>query len=129
MRARWIAGALVVVALSAGAGCSSSRTAARRPATIPSGRLASRPNIVFILTDDLSDNLMRYMPHVLALERRGATFSNYFVTDSLCCPSRTSIFTGLLPHDSGVFSNTGPDGGFNSFYRRGNTARTFAVAL
>ena len=65
------------------------------------------PNIVFVLTDDLSWNLVRYMPHVLAMERAGATFSKYFVTDSLCCPSRTSIMTGLLPHDSGVFNNCG----------------------
>src|SRR4051812_10167754 len=69
------------------------------------------------------------MPHVLAMERRGASFTNYFATDSLCCPSRTSILTGLLPHNSGVFTNTPPDGGFDTFVRRGNTARTFAVAL
>ena len=50
---------------------------------------------------------VRYMPHVLALERHGMTFSNYFVSDSLCCPSRASIFTGNFPHDTGVFTNFG----------------------
>src|SRR5690242_7770115 len=58
-----------------------------------------RPNVVFILTDDLSWNLVQYMPHVLELERQGVTFDHYFVTDSLCCPSRSSIFTGMFPHD------------------------------
>ena len=55
------------------------------------------------------------MPHVLAMQRDGVTFANYFVTDSLCCPSRTSIFTGQFPHNSGVFTNSGPDGGFDAF--------------
>src|SRR5436190_19607929 len=48
-------------------------------------RRLRRPNIVFVLTDDLAWNLVPYMPHVLAMERRGATFTNYFVSDSLCC--------------------------------------------
>ena len=72
------------------------------------GRSTARPNIVFVLTDDLSFNLLPYMPHVLAMERRGMTFENYFVSDSLCCPSRSSIFTGELPHDTHVFGNSGP---------------------
>jgi arylsulfatase A-like enzyme len=69
------------------------------------------------------------MPAVRALARRGATFTNYYVTDSLCCPSRTSIFTGLLPHDSGVYTNSGRNGGYESFGRHGDGTRTFAVAL
>jgi arylsulfatase A-like enzyme len=84
---------------------------------------------VFVLTDDLSLNLLRFMPHVQAMERRGMTFRNYFVSDSLCCPSRSSIFTGNLPHDTHVFSNFGADGGFATFYRRGEERHTFAVAL
>ena len=89
----------------------------------------SRPNIVFVLTDDLSSNLVRYMPHVVALERAGTTFTNYTVTDSLCCPSRASIFTGRFPHDTGVFTNGGNDGGFGTFYQRGEEQATFAAAL
>src|SRR3954454_17597007 len=53
-----------------------------------------RPNVIFILTDDLSWNLVGFMPHVRQMQRDGMTFTNYFVTDSLCCPSRASIFTG-----------------------------------
>jgi arylsulfatase A-like enzyme len=69
------------------------------------------------------------MPHVQAMQRDGMTFKDFFVTDSLCCPSRSSIFTGDFPHDTGVFSNFGPDGGFQTFYDRGNERRTFARAL
>jgi len=88
-----------------------------------------RPNIVFVLTDDLSWNLVRYMPHVLAMERHGETFSNYFVTDSLCCPSRASIFTGRYPHNTKIFSNNAPNGGFLIFHDRGEELETFATAL
>jgi N-acetylglucosamine-6-sulfatase len=87
-----------------------------------------RPNIVFVLTDDLSWNLIRYMPHVRQMQREGMTFTNYFVTDSLCCPSRASIFTGRYPHNHRVLTNTPPSGGFAAFHYRGDQ-RTFATAL
>ena len=101
------------------------------PQVVPAAHPAppGSPNIVFILTDDLSLNLVQFMPHVLAMERDGATFANYFVTDSLCCPSRSSIFTGEFPHDTGVFRNREPDGGYGGFNAHGNEPRTFAVAL
>jgi arylsulfatase A-like enzyme len=89
----------------------------------------NRPNIVLVLTDDLSWNLLPYMPHVLAMERRGETFSNYFVTDSLCCPSRASIFTGRFPHDTKIYSNNSPEGGFIKFHDRGEELDTFATSL
>jgi N-acetylglucosamine-6-sulfatase len=98
------------------------------PPTAPA--VSSRhPNIVFVLTDDLSMNLLRFMPHVLAMERQGLRFTNYFVSDSLCCPSRASIFTGNFPHDTHVYGNFGTRGGFQAFYRRGEERHTFAVAL
>jgi arylsulfatase A-like enzyme len=90
---------------------------------------STRPNVVFVLTDDLSMNLLRYMPHVEAMQRTGMTFNNYFVSDSLCCPSRASIFTGNFPHDTHVLNNTGRHGGFDQFYSRGEEQHTFAVAL
>jgi N-acetylglucosamine-6-sulfatase len=98
-------------------------------ATAGAGGAPARPNIVFVLVDDLSMNLVQYMPHVLQMQRDGATFENYFVTDSLCCPSRTSMFTGKYPHNSGVFTNTGDDGGYATFLSHGNDPQTFAVAL
>ena len=78
-----------------------------------------RPNIVFVLTDDLSRTWSATCPRCRRCESRGMTLTNYFVSDSLCCPSRASIFTGNFPHDTGVFTNTGPQGGFNAFHDRG----------
>lgn len=88
-----------------------------------------RPNIVFVLTDDLSTNLVQYMPHVQALMHRGMTFTNYTVANSLCCPSRASIFTGEYPHNSRVLSNTAPEGGYVAFRDHGDSQHTFAVSL
>ncbi|MEV0459730.1 sulfatase family protein [Catellatospora methionotrophica] len=90
---------------------------------------ATPPNVILILTDDLAWNLVQYMPQVQRLQRDGMTFTNYTVTDSLCCPSRSSIFTGKFPHDTGVFTNGGTDGGFAVFKGRGNESNTFATAL
>src|SRR3954453_23413064 len=99
------------------------------PDALPeSHQRAGRPNVVFVLTDDLSWNLVQYMPHVQQMQREGLTFTNYFVTDSLCCPPRASIFSGRYPHNHGVLTNTPPTGGFSAF-RRGAEGETFATAL
>src|SRR5690348_10225306 len=113
---------LVVLAACSGDG---SRGAARASAA------PTKPNVVFILTDDLSWNLVnsRFAPHIAALQKRGETFTHYFVADSLCCPSRATIFTGLFPHDTKILTNTPPAGGFQRFQQRGLYKRTFAVAL
>jgi N-acetylglucosamine-6-sulfatase len=92
-------------------------------------RAAHRPNIIFVLTADLAWNLVQYMPHVQDMQAHGTTFANYFVTDSLCCPSRSSIFTGNFPHDTGIVSNGDKGGGFTGFRKRGEESSTFATSL
>ncbi|HTP20499.1 MAG TPA: sulfatase [Solirubrobacteraceae bacterium] len=130
LAAALLAGGVVALVESGGGNGPTSGTGTESwPAPSKVGGAATRPNIVFVLTDDLSMNLVRFMPHVLAMERSGLTFNDYFVSDSLCCPSRTSIFTGDFPHDTGVFSNFGPGGGFRAFYRHGDERHTFPVAL
>jgi N-acetylglucosamine-6-sulfatase len=134
-RARSISATAVAVALMmmaligaangwAGSGGSADPAGEGRPSGDP-----RRPNIVFVLTDDFSWNLVRYMPRVQALQRSGVTFSRYFVANSLCCPSRAAIMTGAFPHNNGIFTNAGDDGGFLSFRRRGLEDKTIATAL
>jgi N-acetylglucosamine-6-sulfatase len=94
---------------------------------VPAG--TKRPNIVFVLADDFSMNLVQFMPQVRQMQKDGVTFANYFVTDSLCCPSRSSIFTGRYPHNTGIYRNVGPDGGYLGFLKRGHERVTFAAAL
>jgi N-acetylglucosamine-6-sulfatase len=134
-----IAASVTACACLLAAGCGGGENPARFGITLlppsvhaTSARLAAgphRPNIVFVLTDDLSLDLLRFMPHVLAMERHGLTFRDYFVSDSLCCPSRASIFTGNFPHDTHVLSNAGRQGGFRAFHARGEELHTFAIAL
>jgi N-acetylglucosamine-6-sulfatase len=90
---------------------------------------ARKPNIIFILTDDLSWNLVKYMPNVQRMQGEGATFENFFVTNSLCCPSRASILTGKYPHNTGIYANTGRQGGFTRFHDAGLESDTFATRL
>ena len=73
-----------------------------------------RPNVVFILTDDLDYSLMPYMPNVTRLIRdQGAAFTNFYVEQSSCCPSRASILSGDYAHNHGVIGNTWPQGGYD----------------
>lgn len=92
--------------------------------TTPTG---DRPNIIFFLVDDLSAELLDYLDTVGRLRDGGTVFTNYFVSNSLCCPSRATTFTGLFPHNSGVLANNGRDGGYRAF--RKHERHTYATAL
>jgi N-acetylglucosamine-6-sulfatase len=125
LRRRWLV-ITVAAATVAAVGILSPGSAT---ATAKSATATAPPNIVFVLTDDLAWNLVQYMPQVQQLQHDGMTFTNYTVTDSLCCPSRSSIFTGNFPHDTGVFTNGGDDGGYAVFNAKGNQSHTYATKL
>jgi len=68
---------------------------------------SERPNIVFIIADDVSWNdIGPYghptvkTPNLNRLAEQGMTFTNAFLTTSSCSPSRTSIVSGLYPHNT-----------------------------
>jgi N-acetylglucosamine-6-sulfatase len=76
----------------------------------------ARPSIVVIVTDDQPDRTLRYMPIVRRrLSSRGTVFENAFVVNPTCCPSRTSLLTGLYSHSTGVYGNSPPHGGWSAF--------------
>jgi N-acetylglucosamine-6-sulfatase len=71
-----------------------------------------RPNIVFILIDDLRwDELgiagHPYIrtPNIDRIGREGAVFRNAFMTTPLCSPSRASFLTGQYAHTHGITDN------------------------
>lgn len=87
--------ALLVLALLAGL-----TTAVAAPA---------RPNVVFILADDLGVNdlglygsTFHETPHLDALARRGMKFTQAYSASPLCSPTRSSILTGLYPARVGI---------------------------
>ncbi|MEM9529017.1 MAG: sulfatase-like hydrolase/transferase [Bacteroidota bacterium] len=65
------------------------------------------PNIVFIIADDVSwDDLGTYghpsvrTPNLDRMAEEGMRFTQAFLTTSSCSPSRTSIISGLYPHNT-----------------------------
>ncbi len=94
------------------------------------GPAAAKPNIVFIISDDEDVRIHAFMPKTKALlEDRGTTFTNFFVTYALCCPSRASILRGQYPHNTKIEGNTPPLGGFEKFVALGLENYTVATWL
>jgi len=74
------------------------------------------PSVLVIMTDDQRADTLWAMPTVGSeLIGQGVTFTNAFVSNSLCCPSRASTLTGAYSHTTGVWRNQPPYGGWDSF--------------
>ncbi len=69
----------------------------------------SRPNIIFVFSDDHAQHAIsaygskvNTTPHLDRLASAGARFTNSFVTNSICTPSRATLLTGQYSHKNGV---------------------------
>jgi N-acetylglucosamine-6-sulfatase len=92
---------------------------------------ASRPNIMFVMTDDLDERSMQDLPGIQqqVMGSNGITFENAYVTNSLCCPSRATILRGQYPHNHEIFGNALPEGGEVKFRNLGRDRSTVATWL
>ncbi len=79
---------------------------------LASAATAGPPNLVVIMTDDLSVDVMESLladglaPNIQQyLIDEGVTFENAFVTNALCCPSRVTFLRGQYSHSHQVRSN------------------------
>jgi N-acetylglucosamine-6-sulfatase len=89
---------------------------ASAPVNAAEGSVGGRLNIVLILTDDQPYHEQQFLPLTDSLlGQNGVTFTNYFVSTALCCPSRATTLTGLHSHHHGVLTNIAPQGGAASF--------------
>jgi N-acetylglucosamine-6-sulfatase len=114
-----------VVALVALAAASGGRSRG-----ISSAGAATKPNILFVLTDDLDLKEIAQMPNVQSkLAAKGVSFSNNFVSVSLCCPSRTTTLRGQFSHNTGVETNGGANGGFATAHAKGIETSTIGTWL
>ncbi|WP_170266737.1 sulfatase [Brevifollis gellanilyticus] len=73
---------------------------------------AGKPNVLFIIADDLRDYVgwmgghpQARTPNMDRLAKMGMRFTNAHCNYALCNPSRTSLLTGMMPSSSGVFGN------------------------
>jgi arylsulfatase A-like enzyme len=72
-------------------------------------RAADKPNIVFILADDLGahdpgcfGSTFHETPNIDRLATRGVRFTQAYAANPLCSPTRSSILTGLYPARTGI---------------------------
>ncbi len=92
----------------------------------------TRPNILLIITDDLDKELgtIQFMPHLQALMvSQGLSLDDFFISEPLCCPSRSTFLRGQYTHNHGIYRNDPPHGGFEEFYYLQNESSTLATWL
>jgi arylsulfatase A-like enzyme len=95
-----------------------------------SPQAVKKPNIVFILADDMRYDDLKYMPKTRALlGAKGMRFKSAFVSNALCCPSRATIMRGQYSHNNGVWTLGGSDGGWRTYIRHGGEQDNVATRL
>lgn len=74
-----------------------------------------RPNLVFVLTDDMRDDDLAHMPITRRLlADQGMEFTDAISPHPLCCPARAQLATGQYAQNNGVQHNRGVHGGFQA---------------
>jgi N-acetylglucosamine-6-sulfatase len=95
-----------------------------------SAQAAQRPNVVFVLTDDQMPGTENRMPALQSnLVDKGVEFTNMTSTFPLCCPGRATLLRGQYAHNTGIYGNSPPSGGWKKFEARGLHRSTFATWL
>ncbi len=80
-----------------------------------------RPNVLVVMTDDMAQTDLKFMPNVRKLlAKQGTSFDNAIDSFPLCCPARATFITGQYAHNHGVGGNFAPYGWYG-LKGRGNT--------
>lgn len=111
-------------------GQATGESTASAPSAASAATGTGKPNVLFVLTDDMRLDDLQYMPQVRSLiGDQGVTFDNYFDNVTLCCPARTSILRGQYSHNTGVLTNAGTNGGFETAFKSEIEQATIATAM
>jgi len=96
------------------------------------GSSSKPPNILFFLTDDQDSELGGLEPLSKAkswIAEKGVSFDNAFVTVPVCCPSRSSILTGLYQQNTKALNNSLEGNCYGSEWTESTEKNTFATSL
>jgi len=83
-----------------------------RTAAADHQQAAENPNLLFIMSDDLNDDMGAFghpivqTPNIDRLAAHGVRFDHAFTQYALCNPSRASLMTGLRPDTTKVYDLT-----------------------
>lgn len=91
----------------------------------------AKPNIVFIITDDMDMASLPYMPKLQAfMVNLGTSFNDSFASNPVCCPSRATMLRGQYSHNHRIWTNgRGNNSCFDDFRAAGHEASTVATWL
>ena len=89
-----------------------------------------KPNIIFVLTDDQFPGTENEMPNLKSdVTNEGVKFTNMVSTFPLCCPARATIQRGQYSHNTHIYGNSLPAGGWEKLKTRGEQRSTIATWL
>ena len=95
-----------------------------------SAQAQPKPNIIFVLTDDQFPGTDNEMPALKSnVIDQGVMFANMTSTFPLCCPARATIQRGQYAHNTHIYGNSPPAGGWEEFQARGLHRSTVATWL
>ena len=90
------------------------------PAKAKETAVRPRPNLIVVLLDDADVEITESMPRLRSLLiEKGVRFTSHVANTPLCGPSRALLLAGKYAHNTKVYYNNGPEGGYTPWAKGG----------